>query len=113
MKAVSGHLPPDDQGWGYEIMWDGYRTIAFLDGGRVRLQSTTLRDVSARYPELAGLAEGLQATKAIVDGEVVVLNNYGVPRFELLQRHEGPATYVAFDLLALDGRDTVALPYED
>jgi bifunctional non-homologous end joining protein LigD len=113
MKAVSGHLPADDGTWAYEIKWDGYRTVAFMDGGRVRLQSTTQRDVSARYPELAGLAEGLKATKAIVDGEVVVMNDEGVPRFELLQRHEGSAAYVAFDLLSLDGRDTIALPYEE
>jgi bifunctional non-homologous end joining protein LigD len=113
MKAVSGHLPTDDDTWAYEIKWDGYRTIAFLDSGRVRLQSTTRRDVSARYPELRGLAEGLQSTKAIIDGEVVVLDDDGVPRFELLQRHEAPAAFVAFDLLSLDGRDTVALPYEE
>jgi bifunctional non-homologous end joining protein LigD len=113
MKAVSGHLPVDDGSWAYEIKWDGYRTIAFMDDGTVRLQSTTRRDVSARYPELAGLAEGLQATKAIVDGEVVVMNDDGVPRFELLQRHEGLAAFVAFDVLSVDGRDTIALPYEE
>ena len=95
MKAVTGELPHDDTGWAYELKWDGYRTIAFLDGGRTRLQSTTFRDVSAKYPELAGLAEGLDGSKAIVDGEVVVLTPEGVPRFELLQRHTDPATFVA------------------
>src|SRR5262245_18779019 len=113
MKAVSGELPHDDTGWAYELTWDGYRTIAFLDGGRARLQSTTFRDVSAKYPELAGLAEGLDGTKAIVDGEVVVLTPEGVPRFELLQRHTDPAAYVAFDLLSLDGVDLVDRPYEE
>jgi bifunctional non-homologous end joining protein LigD len=112
MKAVSGTLPTSDEGWAYELKWDGYRTIAFLDCGRTRLQSTTLRDVSARYPELAGLAEGLHADRGIVDGEVVVLTPEGVPRFELLQRHEDPAAFVAFDLLSLNGRDTIELPYE-
>jgi bifunctional non-homologous end joining protein LigD len=112
MKAVSGTMPSDDSGWAYELKWDGYRTIAFINGGRTRLQSTTLRDVSARYPELAGLAEGLHGQRAIVDGEVVVLDPEGVPRFELLQRHESPGAFVAFDLLALEGRDTIELPYE-
>ncbi len=112
MKAVSGTLPVDDDAWAYELKWDGYRTIAFVDGGRVRLQSTTNRDVSARYPELSGLGGGLRAEKAIIDGEVVVLTDEGVPRFELLQRHERPAAYVAFDLLSLNGKDTITLPYE-
>ena len=113
MKAVSGTLPHEDDGWAYELKWDGYRTIAFLDGGRTRLQSTTFRDVSAKYPELSGLAEGLDGAKAIVDGEVVVLTPEGVPRFELLQRHVDPAAYVAFDLLSLDGEDLVDRPYEE
>jgi bifunctional non-homologous end joining protein LigD len=112
MKAVSGSLPTSDDGWAYELKWDGYRTIAFVDRGRTQLQSTTFRDVSARYPELAGLAEGLHAERGIVDGEIVVLTPEGVPRFELLQRHESPAAFVAFDLLSLDGRDTIDLPYE-
>jgi bifunctional non-homologous end joining protein LigD len=112
MKAVSGELPKHDDGWAYELKWDGYRTIAFIDRGRVRLQSSSLRDVSERYPELAGLHEGLQAERGVVDGEVVVLTPEGVPRFELLQRHEDPAAFVAFDLLSLDGRDTVDVPYE-
>ena len=63
MKAVSGTLPHEDDGWAYELKWDGYRTIAFLDGDRTRLQSTTFRDVSAKYPELAGLAEGLDGVE--------------------------------------------------
>ncbi len=112
MKAVSGTLPHDD-GWAYELKWDGYRTIAFLDGDRTRLQSTTFRDVSAKYPELSGLAEGLDGSEAIVDGEIVVLTPEGVPRFELLQRHVDPAAYVAFDLLSLDGEDLVDRPYEE
>ncbi len=112
MKAVSGTMPADDTGWAYELKWDGYRTIAFLKDGRARLQSTTQRDVTARYPELASLAEGLHGGRAIVDGEVVVLTSEGVPRFELLQRHDDPAAYVAFDLLSLEGRDTIDLPYE-
>jgi bifunctional non-homologous end joining protein LigD len=113
MKAVSGTLPADDEGWAYELKWDGYRTVAFINGGRVRLQSSRQLDVTAKYPELAGMAEGLHAARGIVDGEVVVLDEEGRPRFELLQRHEDAAAFVAFDLLSLEGRDTIALPYEE
>jgi bifunctional non-homologous end joining protein LigD len=113
MKAVSGTLPHEADSWAYELKWDGYRTIAFFDHGRVRLQSTSLRDVTDRYPELRGLSDGLRGERGIVDGEVVVLTPEGVPRFELLQRHDDPAAFVAFDLLSLDGQDLVGSPYED
>ena len=53
MKAVTAPLPPDDDAWAYEIKWDGYRTIAFVDDGRVRLQSSNLLDVTARWPSSA------------------------------------------------------------
>jgi bifunctional non-homologous end joining protein LigD len=115
MKAVTGPLPShaDDDSWGYEIKWDGYRTIAFIDDGKVRLQSTNLLDLTPRWPELAELADGVHATHAVLDGETVVLAPDGTPRFELLQRHEIPVTYVVFDVLSIDGNDTTGLPYED
>jgi bifunctional non-homologous end joining protein LigD len=115
MKAVTGPLPSEaeDDAWGYEIKWDGYRTIAFIDDGEVRLQSTNLLDLTQRWPELAGLADGVHASSAVLDGETVVLAPDGTPRFELLQRHEIPVTYVIFDVLSVDGSDTTGLPYED
>ena len=115
MKAVTGPLPSEaeDDGWGYEIKWDGYRTIAFVDDGEVRLQSTNLLDLTPRWPELSGLPEGVHAARAVLDGETVVLAPDGTPRFELLQRHEIPVTYVVFDVLSIDGNDTTGLPYED
>ena len=65
-------------------------------------------------PRAGRAGRGLpRADQGIVDGEVVVLTAEGVPRFELLQRHEDPAAFVAFDLLSLDGHDTIALPYEE
>ena len=113
MKATLGALPADDDGWAYEIKWDGYRTLAFVDSGRVRLQSSNLIDVTTKYPELEPLAAAVAVPSAILDGELVVLDDAGRPRFELIQRHERQAAFYAFDLLALDGYDTVSLPYED
>lgn len=111
MKAVLGTLPPDD-GWAFEIKWDGYRTLAFVDDGTVRLQSSSGRDVSASYPELAGLAEGIHAKRAVIDTELVVVGDDGRPRFELVQRHERQAALYAFDVLSIDGTDAISLPYE-
>ncbi len=113
MRGVSGELPRDEERWSFEVKWDGYRTIAFVADGRVRLQSTRGLDVTARYPELGIIADGLHAYTAILDGEVVVLDDAGRPRFELLQRHEQPAVYVAFDLLSLGGHDVIDQPYEE
>ena len=59
MKASLGTLPDGRDGWAFEIKWDGYRTLAFVDGGRVRLQSSNLYDVTHKYPELAPLADGV------------------------------------------------------
>lgn len=113
MKATLGSLPADDDRWAYEIKYDGYRTLAFLDDGDVRLQSTNLHDVTASYPELRDLAAGVHAGSAVVDGELVVLDDEGRPRFELMQRHARPAVLFVFDVLRVEQHDTIGLPYED
>ena len=113
MKAVLGRLPPDDGGWAYEVKWDGYRTLAFVEAGRLRLQSSNLIDVTAKWPELGALADHVPAERAVLDGELVVLDDHGRPRFELVQQHKRQAAIYLFDVLSIDGHDTIALPYED
>ncbi|MDP9464158.1 MAG: non-homologous end-joining DNA ligase [Actinomycetota bacterium] len=112
MKAAIGTLPPDEENWAYEIKWDGYRTLAFVDGGRTRWQSSNLLDVSAKYAELAGFADSVNATSAIIDGELVVLDADGRPSFELMQQHATQVAFYAFDVLSISGHDTIGLPYE-
>jgi bifunctional non-homologous end joining protein LigD len=113
MKAALGDLPADDDRWAYEIKYDGYRMLAFVDGDSVRLQSTNLRDVTTSYPELAGLPNGVHADSAVLDGEFVVLDDDGLPRFELVQRHDRPGVLFVFDVLRIGEHDTITLPYED
>jgi bifunctional non-homologous end joining protein LigD len=112
MKAALGSLPTDDDHWAYEVKYDGYRTLAFVDRGSVRLQSTGQRDVTDGYPELSGLPAGVHADVAVLDGEFVVLDDDGKPRFELVQRHERPGALYLFDVLRIGDHDTVGLPYE-
>lgn len=126
MKAVAGDLPSGD-GWAYEIKWDGMRALAIVDGASVRIVSSNERDVTASWPELAGLAEALPATTAVLDGELVATDDEGRPSFGRLQQRmhianpaealrraaEVPVTYVVFDLLHLDGHDLTALPLTD
>ncbi|MGI9053548.1 MAG: non-homologous end-joining DNA ligase [Ilumatobacteraceae bacterium] len=113
MKASLGTLPSEEAGWAFEIKWDGYRTLAFVEAGEVRLQSSNLHDVTHKYPELAGLASGVAAGRAVLDGELVVVDDQGHPRFELIQRHERQAALFVFDVLSIDDHDVVALPYEE
>ncbi|HZU73512.1 MAG TPA: non-homologous end-joining DNA ligase [Acidimicrobiales bacterium] len=125
MKATTADvLPADDERWSYELKWDGARTLSYVEGGEVRLQSRSLRDVTGQYPELTGDAPWLPA-QALFDGEVVAYRADGRPSFELLQQRMNvgrptPALigrvgvcYVVFDVLHLDGRSTMALPYQE
>jgi bifunctional non-homologous end joining protein LigD len=126
MLARTGDLPSDDANWAYEIKWDGVRAIAFVQGGRLVLQARSGRDVTARYPELRPLAEALAGREVVLDGEVVAFDG-ARPSFQKLQSRmhlasehavrrlarEDPVHYVAFDLLYLDGRSLMALPYTE
>ena len=115
MNATLGSLPgeADDDHWAYEIKWDGYRTLAFVDDGTLRLQSRRLLDVTAKYPEVAELPAAVNAARAVLDGEIVCFDATGRPSFEALQRHDTQAVYHVFDILSVDGNDTVSLPYEE
>jgi bifunctional non-homologous end joining protein LigD len=126
MLARSGtELPPDDGRWALEMKWDGVRALAYCDGGRVRLVSRTGQDVTTTYPELRGLGSALDRRQALLDGEVVAMGDSGWPDFEALQPRmhvrdadtarrlaaDYPVTYLAFDLLHLDGRPLLDVPY--
>lgn len=121
MKAAIGALPPpsQDDEWAYEIKFDGYRTLAFIDNsaaaaaaGALRLQSSNSLDVTAKYPELAGLASAVNAESAIIDGELVALDAEGRPSFAMMQQHLTEVAFYAFDVLQINGVDAIALPYE-
>ncbi|GAB3424113.1 DNA polymerase ligase N-terminal domain-containing protein [Flindersiella endophytica] len=119
----------DDDGaaWGYEVHWDGMRALAHCDHGRLRLYGRDLGDLSKLYPEVSGLAIELGGHRAVFDGTVVTFDPAGQPSFELLQRRmhltsdawirkgrrEIPVTYVVFDLLHLDGRSLLDVPYAE
>ena len=128
MLAASADEPFDSPDFIYEAKWDGVRTIAFVDGGEVRLQTRNLLDCTKQYPEATQLAEAMTGGyQAIVDGEVVALDEKGVPSFQRLQprmhvsdeatvrklRRSTPVVYEAFDLLYLDGEDLTKRPLRD
>jgi bifunctional non-homologous end joining protein LigD len=126
MLARTGELPADDGSWAYEMKWDGLRALAYVSDGRARLLSRTGQDITRDYPELAGLGAALGSRQTVLDGEIVALGGDGWPDFELLQQRmnarpgpayqrllsEVPVTYLAFDLLHLDGRSLLDEPYQ-
>jgi bifunctional non-homologous end joining protein LigD len=125
MLATSGTLPANDDGWAYEMKWDGLRALAFVSSGQVRLTSRTSRDITFVYPELASLATAVGVDQAVLDGEIVAFGDSAWPDFEALQQRMNigtaaqaralaaqiPVSYLAFDLLWLEGRSLLDEPY--
>lgn len=128
MLATLVDKPFDDDKWLYEIKWDGYRAVTFLDGKSVRLVSRNQNDLTAAYPELHVIPQFLKARTAILDGEIVALDEDGRSSFSLMQQRTGvgeggrrirrtrdniPIAYYAFDLLYLNGYDLMQVDLED
>jgi bifunctional non-homologous end joining protein LigD len=87
-QLASG-IPPAEERYGFEFKWDGIRAIALWDGGRLRLQTRNWNDVTRRYPEFAPLGEALGSRQAVLDGEIVALDERGRPSFDTLQQRSG------------------------
>jgi bifunctional non-homologous end joining protein LigD len=127
MLATPVDQPFDGPEWLFEIKWDGYRAIAFIENGKSRLVSRNQNELTARFPELKDLPKFVHAKTAILDGEVVALDDEGRASFSLMQQRTGfraggrrsaanadvPVLYYAFDLLYLDGYDWRKLPLEE
>jgi len=127
MLAISVDKPFDDDNWLYEIKWDGYRAVVFLDGKSVRLVSRNQNDLTSAYPELHEISSHVKASSVILDGEIVAVDDEGRPSFSLMQQRTGvgeggrrirrtrddiPVVYYAFDLLYLDGYDLMQTDLE-
>jgi bifunctional non-homologous end joining protein LigD len=119
MLAISVAKAFDNPDWLFEIKWDGYRAVAFINDDGVRLVSRSQNNLTAQFPELGTLPQFVKAERAILDGEIVALDEKGRPSFSLMQQRTGfqpgkrrlqgrlgvPVIYYAFDLLYLDGLD--------
>ena len=92
-------------GWIYEEKYDGYRILAYKEGGRVTLYSRNAKDRTASFAEVAAAIEGLSERTLLLDGEVVAFDQALVSRFQLLQQGELPSVYAVFDCLYRGGKD--------
>jgi bifunctional non-homologous end joining protein LigD len=119
MLATLATKPFNDEDWLFEVKWDGFRVQAVVDAGKVRILTRNLNDAATYFPRLLGSpGRWIEADQAIIDGEVVAIDEDGRPDFSLLQTKLGDKEangllYQAFDLLYLDGRSLLDVPLED
>ncbi|HLJ03636.1 MAG TPA: DNA polymerase ligase N-terminal domain-containing protein, partial [Solirubrobacteraceae bacterium] len=127
MLAKAGSLPADESGWSFEVKWDGVRAIAYVQPGRLRLESRNGNDITEAYPELRALVADLGMREVVLDGEIIAFDENGRPSFERLQKRmhvtspsavrrlmsSTPVVYAAFDLLYLDGHPLLEAGYRE
>jgi bifunctional non-homologous end joining protein LigD len=107
--------PPAEDGWLHEIKFDGYRMLCHLDHGKVRFFSRNQKDWTSKFPGVAKAINSLKATTAIIDGEIVIMDQSGRTSFQKLQQAmgRGGATgfiYQVFDLIYIEGLDLIRTP---
>jgi len=120
MKATLATKPFRDEDWLFEVKWDGYRVEAVIRDAKVSLFTRNGHDAEAYFPRLLTPPTWIEAREAIVDGEVVALDERGRPDFGLLQERISagrtgrpvPLVFQAFDILHLDGRSLLDVPLE-
>ncbi len=125
MLASKGTYVPPGEDWVHEVKWDGVRALTDVRDGKLRMYSRNGNDITIAWPELS--TSPLGDRDLLVDGEIIALNEHGLPDFRMLQDRmhlrnaqtarrlsaSNPATYMVFDLLRLDGEDLTALAWEE
>lgn len=104
MLATLADAPPRDEDWTYELKYDGFRAVAAIAGGDMAMLSRNELDLAPRFPRTYEALKKIKLKEVILDGEVVVLDEKGAPRFQLLQQG-GRELMIVFDVLWLNGED--------
>lgn len=112
MLATLVDQPVDSEEWLYEVKWDGYRAVSFIKGDQVEIKSRNDKSFTAKYSPITNALKS-QNIDAVVDGEIVVVDEKGIAKFGSLQNWkegvEGELLYYIFDILWYDGKDLKAL----
>ena len=116
-EGLSGPDLPTGK-WIYATKFDGYRALALRGGGETRFMSRNKKDLGKKFPAIAESIAKLDVQDAIIDGEIVALDEKGRSSFQLLQgfdmgQERPPVFFYAFDLLRLNGKDLQNLPIEE
>jgi len=116
MLATLVDKPFDEKGWLYEIKWDGYRAVAYLDNGEIEIKSRNNKSFNEKFYPLYNALKKWNVN-AIVDGEIIVANKEGIPDFSALQgwrsEADGELLFYIFDLLWLNGKDLTQMPVSE
>src|SRR5262245_19301382 len=116
MAAKMVERLPEGKDWVYEVKLDGYRVLIVKNDEDVRLISRNNKDLTYEFPHVQRAAARLKARIALIDGEIVAVDEKGAPRFQLLQHrsttNQAQIVYYAFDLLNLEGEDITSEPLE-
>jgi bifunctional non-homologous end joining protein LigD len=127
LVAAPGRLPPDDDRYAFEIQWNGRRTIAFCEPGRLRLEDGSGGDITPFYPEIGRLTRAIGARNVVLDGELVALGDDGRPDPARLERRaragtdsamrrrarDIPVVFEIYDLLYVDGRSLTQVAWRE
>ena len=125
MLSRSADALPDGEGWQFEPKWDGFRTLVFRDGDEIMLQSRDSRPMNRYFPELVEPLAAALPDRCVLDGEIVIAGRAGSSsrrcccasirpsRGSRCWRQQSPASYVAWDLLALGDEDLREAPLSE
>lgn len=106
MLPTARKFPFSDPDWIFEPKWDGYRALGLIEHDSVRFMSRNKKELTRRFPELSTIDKSIKAERAILDGEIVGLDEQDAPCFENLQnRNQCFIVYFVFDCLMLNGND--------
>jgi bifunctional non-homologous end joining protein LigD len=111
LATLVSEPPPDDHNWAWELKYDGFRAVTAIAGGDLAMWSRNELDLEPRFPRVAQAMAKIKVGEAVFDGEIVAMDEKGVPRFQLLQSGEHPEKIFLFDVLWLEGEDIRRKPY--
>ena len=113
MLATLAAAPPAGTNWAYELKYDGFRAIVAMIDGNIAMWSRNELDLAPRFPAVAAALSKLKLPEVVLDGEIVVLDEQGAPRFQLLQQGDRRELLIVFDILWLDGKDLRKFTYDE
>jgi bifunctional non-homologous end joining protein LigD len=113
MLATLTDTPPSGESWAYELKYDGFRAVCAIVDSSIAMWSRNELDLAPRFPAVAAALSKLKGPEMVIDGEIVVLDEQGAPRFQLLQQGDRREILIVFDILWLDGEDLRGRTYDE
>ena len=113
MLATLADRVPHGDDWVYEVKWDGFRALCYVDDGRAEMLSRNDNDLTKRFPTVAAALPDAVTADVVLDGEVVALDTSGKATFSAIQQGSDQNQLYVFDVLEIDGEPVVGLPFAE